>query len=123
MDRAIAFAVPLNGSVRNGMTSAVFKVLDAGTYAEIVRAKLPFSQLENGAVVVRSQLGAEVPLNDHLVWLWGMLQGERRVLKNAVSGGARLVCQCQVARGEVRIQPNGAEMLHLLGAELVLEAG
>lgn len=104
------------------MTTVALKVLDAGTYSETVRAKLPFATIENGVVVVRSQLGAHESLNAHLVWLWGMLKHERRILKSAVAGGARIVCECVVPKGPVQVLPNGAELLHLLGAELLVEA-
>ncbi len=83
---------------------------------------LPFSGVEQGNVVVRSQLGEEVPLNDHLVWLWGMVKHERRMLKSAAASGATLTCECKVPKGQVRLLPNGAEMLLLLGTELNLEA-
>ncbi|ARN21823.1 hypothetical protein [Piscinibacter gummiphilus] len=102
------------------MTRVELKVLDAGAYAETVRGKLPFAILEKGVVVVRSQLGPEVPLNEHLVWLWGMVQHERRVLKAATSAGARITCECVVPRGPITVMPNGAELLHLLGAELLV---
>lgn len=103
------------------MTRVVFRVDDAGAYAETVRSKLPFSRVENGSVLVPSQLGEGASLNEHLVWLWGMLKNERRVLKTAAASGARLVCHCVVSKGGLRLQSNGAEMLHLLGAELVAE--
>ena len=104
------------------MTRVALKISGAGTYAETVRSKLPFSKVEEGSVVVRSQLAAGAPLNDHLVWLWGMVKHERRVLKTAVAGGATISCECVVPKGPVQLLPNGAEMLHLLGAELLLEA-
>jgi hypothetical protein len=104
------------------MTRVILKISRAGTYAEVLRLKLPFSSLEEGNVLVRSQLGEAAPLNDHLVWLWGMLKHERRILKSAAASGATITCECKVPKGHVRLLPNGAEMLHLLGAELNLEA-
>lgn len=104
------------------MTRVAFKVIGAGAYAKMVHTKLPYSSIEDGVVVVWSRLESTALLNEHLVWLWGMVQPERRVLKTAVAGGARIVCECIVPRGRVQILPNGAEMLHLLGAELLLEA-
>jgi hypothetical protein len=104
------------------MTKVAFKVLDAGAYSEAVRAKLPFATVEDGVIVLRSGLGSNEPLNAHLVWLWGMLKHERRVLKSAVAGGARIVCECVVPKGPIQVLPNAAEFLHLLGAELLVEA-
>ncbi|MDE2598506.1 MAG: hypothetical protein KGL40_02670 [Rhodocyclaceae bacterium] len=103
------------------MTKVALKVINAGAYAEVVREKLPFSSVENGIVVMRSQLDASAPLNDHLVWLWGLVQHQRRVLKTAVESGAQIVCECSAQKGSVHVLPNGAEMLHLLGAELSVE--
>ena len=104
------------------MTRVVLKISHAGSSAEVLLSKLPFSSREEGSVLVRSQLGEELPLNDHLVWLWGMLKHERRILKSAVANGAIISCECKVPKGRVRVLPNGAEMLHLLGVELNLEA-
>ncbi|XZG69538.1 hypothetical protein ACTSKR_12880 [Chitinibacteraceae bacterium HSL-7] len=103
------------------MTTVAFKIINAGSYLSVVSGKLPFSSIENGVLVMRSRLDASAPLNDHLVWLWGFLQHERRVLKTAVAGGATLICECSTSKGGIRILPNGAELLHLLGAELVLD--
>ncbi|MDO5652620.1 MAG: hypothetical protein Q4G39_00735 [Brachymonas sp.] len=102
------------------MNRVTFKILEAGTYAKIVRSKLPFSQLDGETVVVQSQLPESASLNDHLVWLWGILQNERRVLKNAAASGATLQCECMASKGVISLFPNGAEMLHLLGVELII---
>jgi hypothetical protein len=103
------------------MNRATFKVEGAGPYAAIVQSKLRGSKIEGGTVVLQSQLEDSASLNEHLVWLWGMLKHERRVLKQAAAGGAKLVCECSVSGGSVHVLPNGAEMLHLLGAELTVE--
>jgi hypothetical protein len=49
-----------------------------------------------------------------------MLKHERRKLKSLAASGASLVCRYRTKRGEIHILPNGAEMLHLLGVELVV---
>ena len=103
------------------MTSVALKIYEAGTYSEVVRSKLPFSRIENGTVVLSSQLGSEASINEHLVWLWGMVKNERRVLKSAVDSGARITCECSVQKGPIRLLANASEMLHLLGAELLLQ--
>jgi len=103
------------------MTNVTLKVIGAGPYASVVAEKLPFATLENGEVVMRSRLDSDAPLNDHLVWLWGFLKHERRAFKTAIEGGAKVVCECSSSKGCIRVLPNGAELLHLLGAELVLE--
>lgn len=51
------------------MTKVAFKVVGSGAYAKTVHAKLPFSSIEDGIVVVRSALDSNAPLNAHLVWL------------------------------------------------------
>ncbi|PRC90583.1 hypothetical protein S2091_4710 [Solimicrobium silvestre] len=104
------------------MTRAILKVIAAGEHARIVCDKLPGSKIENGTVIMSSALGSDESLNAHLVWLWGMVKNERRVLKSAVEAGARIVCECSASKGEIRLLPNGAEMLHLLGAELVISS-
>ncbi len=88
---------------------------------DAICSKLPFTSIEKGNVVIRSQLDKNSSINEHLVWLWGMLNGERRFIKSLQQEGAKLVCYCRASKGKHRIQPNGSEMLHLLNLELVLE--
>ena len=89
--------------------------------AELIRSKLAFSVIKRGDVVIRSQLAPEIPLNEHLVWLWGVLKHERRFIKTLQDEGGTLLCMCKVPKGKASILPNGAEMLHLLNMELLLE--
>jgi hypothetical protein len=104
------------------MTRVTFKVSGVGVQAESIRSKLPMSRVEGGCVLPESPLPQDQPLNEQLVWLWGMLKHERRMLKSLAHGGASLSCECKVSKGTIRLQPNGAEMLHLLGVELIVEA-
>jgi hypothetical protein len=104
------------------MTQVALKVENTGSYGDVVQSRLAFSRMEDGIVVIRSQLAETEPLNEHLVWLWGIVKHERRVLQSAVAAGARIVCECTVPKGKIRLRANGAELIHLLGAELVLNA-
>lgn len=104
------------------MTSAALYITGISNRVESVREKFAFSSIEGGAVVLRSQLDSSQDINSHLVWLWGILKHQRRFLKSLQSEGAHLSCLCKVPKGKVQILPNGAEMLHLLGVELVVEA-
>jgi hypothetical protein len=103
------------------MTTVTLRISGVHSRAVALKAGLPFSAIDKGDVVVRSQLQPTEELNSHLVWLWGVLQHERRSLKTLKAEGATLVCEAKVPKGKVQIKPNGAEFLHLLGAELILE--
>jgi hypothetical protein len=102
------------------MVTATFRIGGIGT-PQGVRDQIPFAAIERGEVIVRSRLEPEAPINDHLVWLWSGLKLKRRFLKRLQGDGAIFRCVCSVSRGPIHIQPNGAEMLHLLGAELIIE--
>lgn len=104
------------------MTTAAIRFVDALARSEAIRAKIAGAEIERGDVVLQSRLTPDRSLNEHLVWLWGMLKHQRRYLKNIQTQGIGLVCECEVPPGSIRILPNSAEMLHLLGIELVLEA-
>jgi hypothetical protein len=88
---------------------------------EAAQSKLRMSMLEGKDVVIPSRLQADAPLNDHLVWLWGLLKHERRTLKRVTAEGAKLICHAKVPGGPITLKPNGAELLHLLEAELRVE--
>ena len=87
-----------------------------------VRKRLPFSALDGQELVLESALPPDAPLNDHLVWIWGLLQNERRYLKSLQSEGAKLTVIAPFRPGGVEIHPNGAEFLHLLGVTLTIGA-
>jgi hypothetical protein len=103
------------------MTTATFVITGASNPG--LRAQFPSAVAEAGRLLVQSQLSPEASLNEHLVWLWGMLNHNRRALKRFQAEGAEFKCLCRVKKGPISVQPNGAEMLHLLGCELVVEVG
>ena len=100
---------------------AALRITGIASTADATRKSLAFAQIEGTDIVLRSQLGPEAALNDHLVWLWGILKHERRFLKSLAAQGALLTVTVSGATGSVRVEPNGAELLHLLGATLVIE--
>ncbi len=87
------------------------------------RKPLAASRREGRDLVVESALPATAPLNDHLVWLWGMLKHERRYLKSLQNEGANFEIQVPADRKRIQIKPNAAEMLHLLGITLTIGTG
>lgn len=86
-----------------------------------IQSRLGLGKIERGDVVFSSPLQQVAELNDHLVWFWMMLKHKRRVLKRLQADGCKIVCRCSASRGPIIIRPNGAEMLHLVGVELVIE--
>jgi hypothetical protein len=104
------------------MNAAAVRFIGASTRAEAIRARVAGIEIERGDLVLRSKLAPGHPLNDHLVWLWTMLKRQRRYLKSLQLQGIRMICECEVPPGSIHILPNSAEMLHLLGIELVIEA-
>ena len=97
-------------------------MVGAAPRALLLKARFPDAFVQRGDVVIRSTLDASSSLNDHLMSLWRSLKFERPYLKKLKQQGVPLVCHCKVRGGPVHLQPNAAEMLHLLGAELVVEA-
>ena len=103
------------------MTSVAIRFIGSSPRAEAIKARIAFAEIERGDVVLRSRLASDRPLNEHIVWLWGILKPHRRFLKTHGLQGNGIVCECEVSRGSIHLLPNGAEMLHLLGIELVLK--
>jgi hypothetical protein len=102
------------------MLSVALRITDLPNVATATRKSLPFAQVEGTSVTIKSQLRGDPPLNDHLVWLWGILHHERRYLKALQTEGGKVTVHVTGARMPIEIKPNGAEMLHLLGATLAL---
>lgn len=87
---------------------------------EGVIRKLPSAQVEGPGLIVRSPLNAAATLNEHLLYFWSSLKHERKYLKNLQQDGAGLTFRVKGVKGEVCIEANGAEMLHLLNARLLI---
>jgi hypothetical protein len=87
-----------------------------------LRKRLPFSVADGQELLLESSLPADAPLNDHLVWMWGLLKHERRYLKSLQNEGAQFTIVAPFRTGGVEILPNGAELLHLLGVTLTIGA-
>ena len=103
------------------MTKVIFRASNLGSYAQSIQSSLPCSRLADGEVTITSPLDSTHTVNDHIVWIYGVLKHQKRLLKTSVSNGARLLCECFVTKGEISISPNAAEFLHLFQIELVLK--
>jgi hypothetical protein len=104
------------------MLTVTLQITDLPNVASTTRKSLPFAKVDGTTITIESQLGGDRPLNDHLVWLWGMLHNERRYLKALQAEGGRINVHVTGARAPIEIKPNGAEMLHVLGATLTLSS-
>jgi hypothetical protein len=105
------------------MATVTLRISSLPNEAASSRKTLAFATVKDGAIALKSQLEPSAPLNDHLVWIWGMVQGERRYLKSLQSEGAVMTIQASGVSEPIELKPNGAEMLHLLGANLVIGRG
>jgi hypothetical protein len=97
------------------------RITNIPSAADAARKRLTFTVIDGSDIVFKSQLSRESPLNEHLVWFWGMLQGERRYLKSLAAQGAIVTVHARGNQEPLEIKSNGAEMLHLLGATLRIE--
>jgi hypothetical protein len=59
--------------------NVVFEITRLPNGAAGVRKSLPFAKVSSDGIAIVSQLDANAPVNEHLVWLWGMLNLERRI--------------------------------------------
>jgi hypothetical protein len=100
--------------------NVVFEITSLPNGAAGVRKSLPFANVSSDGIAIVSKLDANATVNEHLVGLWGMLNLERRYLKSLQSEGAALSVRVSGARLPIELRPNGAEMLHLLNATLVI---
>jgi hypothetical protein len=105
------------------MAEVTLRITGIPNPAAAHRKSLAFARVVGNDIVLKSPLEAKSSLNEHLVWLWGTLQGERRYLKSLQSEGAEILVQAFGATEPIEIKPNGAEMLHILGATLMISSG
>jgi hypothetical protein len=95
-----------------------FRISGIPSTADATRKRIPFAVLKGTDLVLKSPLGPDASVNEHLVWLWGMLKHRRRYLKSLAAQGAKMTAQVKGFRRPIEIKPNGPEMLHLLGVTL-----
>lgn len=97
-----------------------FRISKLGPRVASTRDMLSFSEVDGADVVIRCPPGTGASLNEKLVWLWGLLQLNRRKLKALQAEGACLSCVCVTSHDTIVLQPNAAEFLHLVGASLTI---
>ena len=100
--------------------STEFRVGNLGPRTSSTREALPFAVVVGTEVAIRCPASPGNSLNEHLVWLWGLLRGKRRFLKSLQSNGVTLACHHQAPPGEIVLLPNAAEFLHLTNTSLVI---
>jgi len=100
------------------MGRVLLRITNVANRAATISQLLPFAVAENQECLLRSPLAENATLNDHLVWLWGTLDLNRRKLKSLQADGACLIFKARGFRGDLEIDPNGAMPLHLLNASL-----
>src|SRR6185437_15468682 len=61
--------------------------------ADATRKRIPFAVLKGTDLVLKSPLGPDASVNEHLVWLWGMLKHRGRYLKSLAAQGAKMTAQ------------------------------
>ena len=88
--------------------NVVFEITRLPNAAAGVRKSLPFAKVSADGIAIVSQLDSNAGVNEHLVWLWGMLNFERRYLKSLQSEGAALSVRVSGARLPIELRPNGA---------------
>ena len=67
----------------------------------------------------RLDLGAE--LSDHLKWLHGILQFERKWLRQLQEAGVEIVCRIRVRARELVIEPEALLLMHQLHLRTEIE--
>ena len=102
------------------MFDVTLRITDLPSEASAKRKALPFAEVEGTSIIIKSSLAANQSLNEHLIFLWRAVRNERRYLKSLQSEGAKITVHVAGARKPIEIKPNSAEMLHLLGATLVI---
>ena len=77
-----------------------------------------FGKSENGwclddcDLVFSSRLDSESSISEHLKWLRGMLQFERKKLKNLQANGVDMACLIRVKARVVSIEPEALLLMH-----------
>jgi len=99
-----------------------FRISNLGGRTSSTMDAIPFATIDGDNVVIRCPQNSGETINDMIVWLWGLLNHKRRILKTLQASGANLTCICKVPRGQVILSPNASEFLHLTGTTLLLTA-
>ena len=102
--------------------SVEFRISNLGARVASTKDALPFAVADGDSVIIRCPPGSGNSPSEKLVWLWGMLNSKRRMLKSLQANGAEFVCVCTAPHGDVVLQPNAVQFLHLVGVPLVISA-
>jgi hypothetical protein len=63
-------------------------------------------------LVFQSRLEQDVPVSDHLKWLHGMLEFQRKQMRTLQEDGVDMVCRIRVRGRTVSIEPEALLLMH-----------
>lgn len=69
-------------------------------------------------LVFRSRLEPDVSVSDHLKWMHGVLQWERKRWRKLQEEGVKMVCQIRAKERTVTIEPEALLLMHQLHLQM-----
>jgi hypothetical protein len=89
------------------------RIISPGPRASSITAERASWFVPDGAdLVLQSRLEEETPVSDHLKWLQGVLQFQRKHLRNLQEDGVDMVCRIRVRCRTFSIEPEALLLMH-----------
>ena len=104
IDRKLLRIAPVEVRIRNATPAML------GRFGQ----QAGFFRSEGRDFVFRSALGAGHTISEHMIWLHGMLQFERKKIRQAQEAGAEIVIRIYLESREVALSPQAILLAHLL---------
>jgi hypothetical protein len=89
------------------------RIISPGPRACSITAERASWFVSDGAdLVIQSRLEQDTPVSDHLKWLQGILQFQRRQLRTLQEDGVDMVCRIRVRCRNFAIEPEALLLMH-----------
>ena len=89
------------------------RIISPGPRACSITAERASWFVSDGAdLVIQSRLEQDTPVSDHLKWLYGVLQFQRKQLRTLQEDGVDMVCRIRVRCRIFSIEPEALLLMH-----------
>jgi hypothetical protein len=98
--------------MKSPASSVELRIRRPDASARNIASAIGFFQPDGGDLIFRSALAADIPVAEHLKWLYGMLQHKRRLFRRLEASGVSVVVSIRVHDRQLQLPPGALLLMH-----------
>jgi len=98
--------------MKSPTSSAEIRIRRPDASARNIASAVSFFQPDGDDLVFRSALPADQPVSEHLTWLYGMLQHQRKFFRQLEASGVSVVVSIRIHDRHLQLPPEALLLMH-----------